>query len=343
MAHTASEQRLESGRTDRQTEGGRFGRERSSTGPKPDQPWAAGGARGPVPRHSPWSHRTLVRAFKGFQEHGMSDRAAALTYYAMMSLFPALLVGIALLGALGQASTVNDIVHYLSRKGANPQLAGAIRTTLTTAVQSTGGAISGALVAGLVGALYGASGAFGAAGRALNAVYGVRETRGFIRRKAEDIGSTMVMILLGVVILVLVFLGGGVARDLFGTIGLGSTATTIWNIARWPAAVAVATVASGFVYAVAPNIKPRRFRWLTPGAMGGVLIWIAATAGFFIYIQHVTKSSYGAFGAAVLLLLWLWLTSVALLFGAEVNLAIESADRGGPPPEQDQGGEGAGP
>src|SRR5437588_34479 len=146
------------------------------------------GLRRPVPRHAPWSARTLVRAFKAFQEHEMTDHAAALTYYAMVSLFPALLLAIALLGALGQASTVTDIVHYLSRKGANHQLAAAVRTTLNTAVQSTGGAISGALVAGLVGALYGASGAFAAAGRALNAVYGVRETRGFIRRKLEDIG-----------------------------------------------------------------------------------------------------------------------------------------------------------
>jgi len=271
----------------------------------------------------------------------MTDHAAALTYYAMLSLFPALLLAIALLGALGQASTVTDIVHYLSRKGANHQLAAAVRTTLNTAVQSTGGAISGALVAGLVGALYGASGAFAAAGRALNAVYGVRETRGFIRRKLEDIASTLVMILLGVIILVLVFLGGGAAHDLFGVIGLGSTATAIWNVARWPAAVAVTTVAYGFVYAVAPNIKPRRFRWLSPGAIAGVLIWMAASAGFYVYIQHVTKSSYGAFGAAVLLLLWLWLSSVALLFGAELNLAIESAERGAPPPEQDQDAEGA--
>lgn len=266
----------------------------------------------------------------------MSDRAAALTYYAMMSLFPALLVGIALLGALGQTSTVTDIVRYLSRKGANPQLTSAIRTTLETAIQSTGGAISAALVAGLVGAMYGASGAFGAAGRALNAVYGVRETRGFIRHKLADIAGTVGMIVLGLIILVLIFLGGGAAHDLFGTIGLGSTATTIWNVARWPAAMVMTMATYSYIYAVAPNVKPRRFRWLTPGAIGGVVIWIAASAGFFIYIQHVTKSSYGAFGAAVLLLLWLWLSCVALLFGAELNLAIETAERGGPPPEQDQ-------
>jgi membrane protein len=265
----------------------------------------------------------------------MTDRAAALTYYAMMSLFPALLVGIALLGALGEKSTVTDIVRYLSRKGANHQLTGAIRTTLKTAVQSTGGTISLALVAGLALSMYGASGAFGAAGRALNVVYGVREDRGFIRRKVQAMGSSLVMIGLGVVALILIFLGGGAARDLFGTIGLGSTANTIWNVARWPAAFAVATVAHGYVYAMAPNIRPRRFRWISPGAIGGVLIWIVASVGFVVYIQHVTHNSYGAFGAAVLLLLWLWLSSVALLFGAELNLASERAERGSAVPERD--------
>jgi membrane protein len=276
----------------------------------------------------------LVRAFTAFREHQMTDRAAALTYYAMMSLFPALLLAIALLGALGQAQTVTDIVNYLARKGAAPELVSSIRTILSTAVDSTGGAISGALIAGLVGSVYGASGGFGAAGRALNAVYGVEDDRPFLRRKAWEIACTLVVILLAVTIVVLIFLGGGAARDLFGTIGLGSTATSIWNVARWPAAGALTMVAYGFVYAAAPNVRPRRFRSSSPGALAGVVIWILASAGFFIYIQYVTHHAYGVLGAAVLLLLWLWLSSVALLFGAEVNVVVETPVPSAPAPDR---------
>jgi membrane protein len=280
-----------------------------------------------------------VRAFKSFQAHHMSDRAAGLTYYTMLSLFPALLLAIALLGALGQDRTVTDIVNYLSRKGLDPALASAIRTALIAAVHATGGAISGALIGGIAGSLYGASGGFGAAGRALNEVYGVEEDRPFLRRKALDIGATLVVIAFAVVVLVLIFLGGGAAHDLFATIGLGPTATT--------------SLAYGFTYAFAPNVKPRRPRWISPGALAGVGIWILASGGFFIYIKYATHKTYGVFGAAVLLLLWLWLSSVALLFGAELNLAIETVksagraqeprrtpgpDRGrGPAPEQPAG------
>jgi membrane protein len=271
----------------------------------------------------------VVRAFKSFQAHHMTDRAAGLTYYAMLSLFPALLLAMALLGALGQEGTVSDIVDYLSRKGLDPGLASAIQSALSAAVNATGGAISGALIGGIAGSLYGASGGFAATGRALNEVYGVEEDRPFVRRKALDVGCTLVGIAFALVVLVLIFLGGGAAHDLFATIGLGSTATTVWNIARWPAAVVLAALAHGFIYAFAPNVKPRRWRWISPGALAGVGIWILASVGFFIYIKYATHKTYGVFGAAVLLLLWLWLSSVALLFGAELNLAIETAERAG--------------
>ncbi len=127
----------------------------------------------------------------------------------------------------------------------------------------------------------------------------------------------------------------------------------MWNIARWPVAIVLASLAYGFTYAFAPNVKPRRPRWISPGALAGVGIWILASGGFFIYIKYATHKTYGVFGAAVLLLLWLWLSSVALLFGAELNLAIETVksagraqeprrtpgpDRGrGPAPEQPAG------
>src|SRR5260370_7729284 len=132
-----------------------------------------------------------------------------------------------------------------------------VRTARVAAVAALGGAVSGALIGGIAGSLYGASGGFGAAGRALNEVYGVEEDRPFLRRKALDIGATLVVIAFAVVVLVLIFLGGGAAHDLFATIGLGPTATTVWNIARWPVAIVLPSLPYGFTSAFPPTLKPR--------------------------------------------------------------------------------------
>jgi len=153
----------------------------------------------------------LKRAFKAFQADEMSDRAAALTYYMMMSLFPALLVGVSLLGLLGDRSLVTKTVDYASRNGAPAEVTNALQALLTKTVESAGGAISFALVFGIAVALYGAAGAFGAAGRALNDVYEVPESRSFLVHKLVDIGFTVVVILLALIALVSIFLGGNVA------------------------------------------------------------------------------------------------------------------------------------
>ena len=176
---------------------------------------------------------TLKRAFKKFQADEMTDRAAALTYYMMMSLFPALLVGVSLLGLLGDKSLVTKAVDYARDNGAPAEVTDALEALLTKTVEAAGGAVSGALVLGIAVALYGASGAFGAAGRALNDIYGVEETRNFFAHKLADIGFTILVIALALVALVSVFLGGDLAGDLFGTIGLGDTAASIWRVARW--------------------------------------------------------------------------------------------------------------
>ena len=295
-------------------------RDMSATGTRP----AAAARRWRAERRAErFSLGTLKRAFNSFRDHNMTDHAAALTYYALLSLFPALLVGVSLFGLLGEASTVDRIARYVGQHGADRATVDAIRGSLRTA-QSSGGA-GVALALGLGVALYGASGAFGATARALNVVLGVDEKRGFVRRKLVDIGSTLLVIVLGVVALVLVFLGGSVARDLFGTLGLGTTAATVWNVARWPAALVVAMTIYGFVYWAAPDDRERPRRWITPGAAAGVAIWILASAGFFFYVSNFGKynATYGAFAAAVILLIWLWLTNVALLFGAELNAQLD--------------------
>jgi len=271
----------------------------------------------------------LVSAFKKFQAENMADRAAALTYYVMMSLFPALLVGVSLLGLLGDQSLVAEAVGYARDNGAPAEVTDALDALLTKTVSATGGAVSSALVLGLAVAIYGASGAFGAAGRALNDVYETQETRGFLTHKLADVGFTIVVIALALVALVSIFLGGGLAGDVFGTIGLGDTATSIWQVVRWAVAVGAVLGIYAIVFACAPDVAARRRRILSPGAVVGVAIWIVASVGFFFYVSNFGRygATYGAFAGAVILLLWLYISNIAFLFGAELNSVVDRRGR----------------
>jgi membrane protein len=283
--------------------------------------------------------RTVKRAVDKFRSENMTDHAAALTYYGMMSLFPALLVAVSLLGVLGDQSLVTKAVEYAREHGAPAEVVQALKASLSALVRkSGGGAVSVTLVIGVAVALYGASGAFGAAGRALNAVHGVEETRSFLRHKLSDLAWTIVVIVLALVALFSVFLGGGLANDLFGTIGLGQTAAEIWRVARWFVAIAAVLGVYAIVYAFGPNVDPRRIRIITPGAIVGVVVWIVASMGFFFYVSNFGKygATYGAFAGAVILLLWLYLSNLALLFGAELNAVVDErrAPARRPPQEQ---------
>jgi membrane protein len=263
----------------------------------------------------------------------MTDHAAALTYYALMSLFPALLVGVALLGLLGQESTVTDVARYLTDRGAPDSTVNAVRTSLDGAVRSNAGSSTALLLVGLAVALYSASGFFGAVGRALNVLHRAEEERGFVRRKALQVGSTVLLIVAALAVLVMVFLGGEVARELFDVIGLGRTAGAVWTWVRWPLALVVAMAIFSYLYAVAPDDK-RPFRFVSPGAAFAVLLWIVASAGFFFYVDNFSSynATYGAFAGAVILLLWLYLTNAAMLFGAELNAVLEDRAASSPAP-----------
>ena len=252
----------------------------------------------------------------------MTHHAAAMTYYVMLSLFPALLLGVSLLGAFGEAGTVDEVTSYLRDNGAPPSVLEPITAVLRNAVRASGGTLSAALAISLLLAVYGASGAFAASRRALNVVFGVREHRSFLPRKVGDMGATVVLVALAVAAIVLVFLGGGLANDFFGAIGVGTGAAEAWSIARWPAAYVVVLLAFAFVYETAPDLPAPRFRPFTVGGVVAVTLWIAATIGFFFYVGTISSLSlFGPFTAAIVLLLWIWLTNVALLLGAELNAA----------------------
>jgi membrane protein len=264
------------------------------------------------------------RAFERYQKDEMSQRAAALTYFALLSLFPALLVGVSVLGVFGQQSLVNEAANYLKDAGAPPEVVDAVTAALASALKQRGTA-AGAFVIGLATALYGASGAFGSVGSALNLVWRVQEGRGFVKHKLHNLMWTTLLIVLGLVTLVLLFLGGGLAGDVLGGIGLGDTAVTGWNIARWPLALMAAMLMYAVMFYAAPNVEIRHWRYITPGAIFGVGATLIASAGFFVYVSTFSSYSatYGAFAGVVILLIWLNLSSAVLLLGAELNAVVD--------------------
>jgi membrane protein len=241
-----------------------------------------------------------------------------------MSLFPALLFGVAVLGVFGQAGLIANTADYLKTAGAPAETVDAVTKALASAQSHKGAGIT-ALVLGLGLSLNSASAAFGAVGRALNRVWRVDEGRGFVGRKTHDLLWTLVLLVLVLITFVLIFLGGGLAGDVLGWIGLGRTAADIWAIVRWPAALLSAMLIYAIVYYAAPNVEVPHFRWITPGAVFGVVAWILASALFFLYVSSFSSyaATYGAFATAVILLVWLWLTNLVLLFGAELNVVID--------------------
>jgi membrane protein len=197
-------------------------------------------------------------------------------------------------------------------------------SSLRTALQAKGTAAT-TLAISVAIALYGTTGVLEAARRALNVVFDVPSGRSFLRRKAIDVASTLVLMTLVLASLIMVFVGGRFAEDLLRFIGLGPTVAQVWDIARWPAALLVAMLVFAFVYYVTPDVQQRSFRWVTPGAVVGVLLWLTASYGLSTYLSRVPDvgALYGAFTGAIVLVGWLWLTNVALLFGAELNAEIE--------------------
>jgi membrane protein len=263
-------------------------------------------------------------AFQRFQKDQMGDHAAALTYYSLLSLFPALLFGVAALGFFGGQTLINEATDYLLKAGAPRETVNAVTSALESA-QSQRSTAATALFIAIATSLYGASGAFGAVGRALNIVWRVEDGRNFIRKKVHDVAWTLVLLVLVLITMVLIFVGGSVAQDLLGKIGLGEFVGSAWLYARWPAALVVTMLIYAIVYYAAPNIEVPRFQFISPGAVVGVITWIVASAAFFFYVSNFASYSatYGAFAAVVILLVWLWLTNQVLLLGAELNAVID--------------------
>jgi membrane protein len=263
--------------------------------------------------------RIAKRSVLAFYRDQGTHHAAALTYYALMSLFPTLLLAVSLLGVLGEyPATYDAIIDHL--RGVVPATTLAPLNDAVRAALKNKGTAAVSLVVSAVAALYGSTGYLEAARRALNVVFEAHAGRSFVRRKLTDIASTLVLLALVLTTVVLMFAGGGIAEE-----ALGGDAASVWRIVRWPGAFAIALLVFSLIYYVTPDVRHRAFRWITPGAVVGVAVWLAASAVFSTYLANFKSFNvtYGSFAAAIILLVWLWLTNVALIFGGEVNAEIE--------------------
>jgi membrane protein len=265
----------------------------------------------------------LKRTVKEFQDDNLTDWAAALTYYGVLSLFPMLIALVAVLGIFGQQSSVTALLDSFREAGL-ASVAENIEEPLTGVVEQKGGA--GALLGfGLLLSLWSASGYLGAFMRAANQIYEVQEGRPFWKLRPMQVALT----LLGVFLLSLVAIGlvvtGPIAEAIGDAIGLGDTAVEVWSIAKWPAMLVIVVLILAALYYVAPNVRQPRFRWITPGGVLAVLLWAIASVGFGFYVSNFGSynATYGTLGGVISFLVWLWISNIALLLGAELDAELE--------------------
>jgi membrane protein len=267
----------------------------------------------------------LRRTYVEFKEDNLTDWAAALTYYAVLALFPAVLALVALVGIFGQYPETTNALIDIARQvsGSDSALTG-LQDTINGIVQNKGGA--GALLGlGLAGAVWSASGYIGAFMRASNAIYEVPEGRAFWKLRPLQVLVTVAMVLLVALVLMALVVSGPVARAIGDQIGLGDAAVTVYQIAKWPIMAGVVLVILAVLYYVAPSARLPRIQWLSPGAIVALVIWVIASALFAFYVASFGSynKTYGTLGGAISLLVWMWITNLAILFGQELNAEIE--------------------
>jgi membrane protein len=268
-----------------------------------------------------------------FLDDELPDRAAALTYYGVLAIFPALLVLVSVLGLIGTSATnaVLDNLQKLAPGPAREILHSAV--TQLRAGHGTGGIVA---VAGLAGALWSASGYIAAFTRAANAVYDIREGRPAWKTMPLRLGLTVVMMVLLLASAVIVVFTGPLAQRVGDILNLGHAAVTVWSIAKWPVLVVLVSLMIALLYWAAPNVRGRGLRWVSPGSVLAVLLWMVLSAGFAAYVANFGSynKTYGTLAGVIVFLVWLWLSNLAILLGLEFDaeLARERAIEGGMPP-----------
>ena len=280
---------------------------------------------GPEDIPAPGWRAVLRRTVKEFRNDNLTDWAAGLTYYAVLALFPALIVLVALVGLFGQyPKTTDSLLHILGDVGVPSKTTDSLKGTINNIVTNKGGA--GALLGvGLLGAVWSASGYIGAFMRASNAIFETPEGRPFWKLRPLQVLVTLAMTMLFALVLIALVVTGPLADAIGKEVGLGSTTVTIWNIAKWPVLAFVVSLMLAVLYYAAPNARLPRFQWISPGAVVALVAWVVVSFGFFQYAKHFGShdKTYGTLGAAITLLVWMWLTNLAILFGQELNAEVE--------------------
>jgi membrane protein len=286
---------------------------------RPPGPDAGPDTPAQLPKRSWW--RAIRNTVKEFSQDNVTDWAAALTYYGVLSIFPGLLVLVSLVGLAGDR-TVNTIQGDL--EGAVPAN---VREVLTPAIDNLQRAPTAGLAAiiGLLAAFWSASGYIGAFMRASNAIYDVPEGRPIWKTIPIRLAVTAVIGLLLIVSAGIVVFTGPIAEQVGDSVGLGSAVVTTWDIAKWPVLVVLVSVMIAILYYASPNARQGGFRWVSAGSVVAVFIWIAASAGFAFYVANFGSynKTYGAVAGVIIFLIWLWITNIAILFGAEFDAELE--------------------
>jgi membrane protein len=267
---------------------------------------------------------TLKRTATEFSEDNLTDWSAALTYFGLLSMFPALIALVSLVGLFGDPQsttrTITDIVTRIGPESAAQTFSGPIES-----ITSNRSAAGIALVAGLLVALWSASGYVGAFMRASNVIYETPEGRPIWKLRPLQILVTLVLVIMLALVALGLVLTGPIVEAVAEPIGISSTATTIWDIAKWPVLAALFVTMISILYYASPNVKLRGFKWVTPGSVVALVVWVLASAGFAFYVSNFGSydKTYGALAGIVVLLMWLWITNLAILFGHELNAERE--------------------
>lgn len=264
----------------------------------------------------------LKRTFKEFQEDSLTDWSAALTYYAVLSIFPALIVLVSILGLIGPSAT-DPLLDNLETVAPGP--AKDILTDAIENLQRSSGASGVVFVVGLAAAVWSASGYISAFMRASNVIYDIEEGRPIWKTLPVRVGLTVLLMVLTAISSVAVTLSGGLAREAGDLIGVGDTAIQVWNIAKWPVLLLLISFMFAVLYWAAPNVKQPGFKLISPGSVLAVIGWLIASAAFAFYVGNFGSYNkvYGALAGPIIFLVWLWISNIMILLGAEFNAELE--------------------
>jgi membrane protein len=264
----------------------------------------------------------LKRTVTEFKEDNLTDWAAALTYYGVLAIFPALLVLVSALGLMGSSAT-QPLIDNLGAVAPGP--AQEIFSSAIKNLQSSAGAAGFFFFVGLAGALWSASGYVAAFMRASNTIYDIEEGRPIWKTLPTRVGLTLVLLVLLAITAIAVTLSGGLAKQVGGVIGLSDSAISVWNIAKWPVLLLVVSFMFALLYWAAPNVKHPKFRWMSPGGLLALVGWLIASVAFAFYVANFGSynKTYGALAGPIVFLVWLWISNIMVLLGAEFNAELE--------------------